>query len=74
MNITYHCSLFTAVVVGFERSTYTVGEGDGQVELCVNITVPRRQNIGTATFNLTVETQDGSAGIANNRSLSVASA
>ena len=75
MNITYYdCSIFVAVVVGFERSTYTVGEGDGQVELCVNITMPRRQNIGTTTFNLTVETQDGSAGIANNRRLSVASA
>ena len=54
----------TAVVVGFERRIYTVDEGDGQVELCVNLTVPRRQDIGTVTFNLTVETQDGSAGIA----------
>ena len=52
------------MVVGFERRIYTVDEGDGQVELCVNITVPRRQDIGTVTFNLTVETQDGSAGIA----------
>ena len=51
------------MVVGFERSIYIVGEGDGQVELCVNITVPRRQDIGTVTFNLTAETQDGSAGI-----------
>ena len=53
------------MVVGFERNTYTVGEGDGQVELCVNITVPRGQDIGTVTFNLTVETQDGSAGSVN---------
>ena len=53
----------TAVVVGFERRLYTVGEEDGQVELCVNITVPRRQDIGTVNFSLTVETQDGSAGI-----------
>ena len=53
----------TVVMVGFERSIYTVGEEDGQVELCVNITVPRRQDIGTVTFNITVETQDGSAGI-----------
>ena len=59
--------LFTAVVVGFERLIYTVSEGDGQVELCVNITVPTRQDIGTVTFNLTVETQNSSAGIANNR-------
>ena len=51
------------MVVGFERPTYTVGEGDGQVELCVNIAMPRRQDIGTITFNLTVETQDGSAGV-----------
>ena len=57
-----------AMVVGFERHTYTVGEGDGQVELCVNITVPRRQDIGTVTFNLTVETQNGSAGISYSRS------
>ena len=55
------------MVVGFERHTYTVGEDGGQVELCVNITVPRRQDIGTVTFNLSVETQNGSAGIANNR-------
>ena len=67
---TYHLLLlFTAVVVGFERHLYTVGEQDGQVELCVNITVPRRQDIGTVTFNLAVETQDGSAGIANHRSI-----
>ena len=61
----YECHLIVlaAVVVGFERRTYTVGEGDGQVELCVNITLPRRQDIGTVTFNLTVETRAGSAGI-----------
>ena len=41
---------------------YIAGEGDGQVQVCVNITVPGRQDIGTVTFNLTVETQDGSAG------------
>ena len=57
---------FTAVVVGFDTSIYTVSEGDGQAELCVNITVPRRQDIGTVTFNLTVETLNGSAGIASN--------
>ena len=51
--------------MGFDRHLYTVGEGDGQVELCVNITVPRRQDIGAVTFNLTVETQDGSAGISS---------
>ena len=56
------------MVVGFERRLYTVGEEDRQVELCVNITVPRRQDIGTVTFNLTVETQDGSAGIQYTRS------
>ena len=65
----YHLLLFTAIVVGFERRTYTVGEQDGLVELCVNVTVPRRQDIGTVTFNLAVETQDGSAGIANRRSI-----
>ena len=56
------------MVVGFERRIYTVGEGDGQVELCVNITVPRRQDIGTVTFNLNVKTQDDSAGIIANSS------
>ena len=56
------------MVVGFERSLYTVGEEDGQVELCVNITLPRRQDIGAVTFSLTVETQDGSAGIRYTRS------
>ena len=60
--------VFTAVVVGFERHLYTVGEQNGQVELCVNVMVPRLQEIGTVTFNLAVETQDGSAGIAKGRS------
>ena len=54
--------MFTAMVVGFERRIYTVNEADGQAELCVNITMPRQQNIGSVTFDLTVETQDGSAG------------
>ena len=54
--------------MGFERRLYTVGEEGGQVELCVNITVPRRQDIGTVTFNLTVETQNGSAGISCSKS------
>ena len=67
-SIQFAAVLLTAVVVGFEMLSYTVGEGDGQVELCVNITMPRRQDIGTVTFNLTVETQDDSAGSANNRS------
>ena len=62
---------FTAVVVGFDTSIYTVSEGDGQVELCVNITVPREQDIGTVTFNLTVETQNGSAGTASNPAASL---
>ena len=53
------------MVVGFERRIYTVAEADGQVELCVNITVPRRQDIGTVSFNLNVETQDGTAGTYN---------
>ena len=61
------CCFLTAVVVVFERRTYTVGEEDGQVELCVNITVPRRQDIGAVTFNLAVETQNGSAGISYSR-------
>ena len=56
-------------MVGFERHLYTVGEHDGQVELCVNVTMPRRQDIGTVTFNLAVETQNDSAGIANRRSI-----
>ena len=51
------------MVVGFEMHTYTVNEGDRQVELCVKITEPSQQNITTVTFNLTVKTQDGSAGI-----------
>ena len=55
-------AVLTVVTVGFERRIYIVDEGDGQVELCVNITVPRRQDIGTVTFNLNVETQNGSAG------------
>ena len=63
MNIINFAVILTVVMVGFERTVYTVGEEDRQVELCVNITVPRRQDIGTVTFNLTVETQDGSAGI-----------
>ena len=56
------------MVISFERHLYTVGEEDRQVELCVNITVPGRQDIGTVTFILTVETQDGSAGIPYSKS------
>ena len=55
-------------MVGFERPLYIVGEEDGQVELCVNITMPKRQDIGTINFSLTVETQDGSAGISCSKS------
>jgi len=52
--------------VGFERTTYyVVNETDGQVELCVNVTRPENQNIGDVTFNLTVETRDGTAGMSN---------
>ena len=57
----------TDVVVGFERHTYRVRERGGHVELCAKITVPGPENIGTVTFNLTVETQDGSAGITNSK-------
>jgi len=38
-----------------------VNETDEQVELCVNVSVPKDQNIGDVTFNLAVETQNGSA-------------
>ena len=55
-------AVLTVVTVGFERRIYIVDEGDGQVELCVIITVPRRQDIGTVTFILIVVTQNGSAG------------
>jgi len=52
-------------VVGFERTIYMVNEPDGQVELCVNVTVPENQNINGVTFNLAVETQDGTASMSN---------
>ena len=51
--------------MGFERTTYMVNEMDGQVELCVNVTQPADQDIGDVTFNLAVETQDGSASMSN---------
>ena len=51
--------------MGFERTTYVVNETDGQVELCVNVTQPENQNIGDVTFNLIVETRDGTAGMSN---------
>ena len=57
--------------MGFERCLYSVGEEDRQVKLCVDITVPRRQDIGTITFNLMVETQNGSAGISCSRSQNI---
>jgi len=38
-----------------------VNETDEQVELCVTISVPKDQNIGDVTFNLAVETQNGTA-------------
>jgi len=51
--------------VGFERTTYAVNEGGGQVELCVIVIQPADQDIGDVTFSLTVETQEGTAGTAN---------
>ena len=51
--------------MGFERPTYVVNETDGQVELCVIVIQPADQNIGDTTFNLIVETQDGTAGMSN---------
>ena len=42
-----------------------VNETDGQVELCVIVIQPADQNIGDITFDLTVETQDGTAGMSN---------
>jgi len=38
--------------VGFERTIYVVNEMDGQVELCVNVTLPENQNINGITFSL----------------------
>lgn len=51
--------------MGFETTTYMVNETDGQVELCVNVTQPSDQNINGVTFNLAVETQDGTASMSN---------
>jgi len=47
--------------VGFDRTTYMVNETHEQVEVCVNVSVPEDQNIGNVTFNLAVETQNGTA-------------
>ena len=47
--------------MGFERTTYTINEMDGQVELCVNVTVPADQNIDDVTFSLMVDTRNGTA-------------
>ena len=58
----YYCA---GVVVGFDRTTYMVNETDEQVELCVIVSVPEDQNIGDVTFNLAVETQNGTAGTSN---------
>jgi len=52
-------------VVGFERTTYMVNETDEQVELCVIVSVPEDQNIGGVTFNLAVETQNGTASMSS---------
>ena len=51
--------------MGFDRTTYMVNETDEQVELCVIVSVPEDQNIGDVTFNLAVETQNGTAGTSN---------
>ena len=51
--------------MGFERTTYMVNEKDEQVELCVIVSVPEDQNLGGVTFNLAVETQNGTAGMSN---------
>ena len=52
-------------MVGFERTTFVVNETDGFVELCVNVTVPASQDLNGVTFDLTLETQDGTASMSN---------
>ena len=47
--------------MGFERTIFVVNETDGFVELCVIVTVPASQNLNGVTFDLTLETQDGTA-------------
>ena len=50
----------------FERTTFVVNETDGFVELCVNVTVPASQDLNNGvTFDLTLETQDGTASMSN---------
>ena len=45
----------------FNETMYMVNETDEQVELCVIVSVPEDQNIGDVTFNLAVETKNGTA-------------
>ena len=45
----------------FNETMYMVNETDERVELCVIVGVPEDQNIGDVTFNLAVETKNGTA-------------
>ena len=55
----------TGLVVGFERSRYLVREKRRWTQLCVIVSVPTEGFIGDVTFNLTVETRDGSASMSS---------
>ena len=59
--------LCAGIVVGFERTIYMVNEMDGQVEVCVTVTVPQDKNIGDVTFRLTMETRNGTASMSNSK-------
>ena len=50
-------------MVGFEQTSRTVGEGDGEVELCVAISSPEANIAVPFSFSLIVNTQIGTAGI-----------
>ena len=52
----------TDVVIGFERLSYSVDEGVGQLKVCVVVSVPHQSDQLNRTFHLSVSTTPGTAG------------
>ena len=71
MEVDRHFFLVTGLVVGFEISSYLVRETRGWTEVCVTVRMPEDGFIGDVTFNLTVETRDGTASMYKNKNNSL---
>ena len=49
--------IFFTVILGFKRKTYSISEGNGLVEVCVQV----KSGVLRSSLNLSLATVDGSA-------------